>query len=180
LYQAAVDAVAIDHPPSTRGMGLTTSRGYPENKSLSARKGVGLTPSSKKPNHVDQHVGRRLRLRRNLLDLSQDELAKHLGLTAQLIQKYEVGETRISASRLYDVAAQLAVPITWFFEELDQTSQPAISTERRLSERTPDWSDLVGKRESRQLLELYFGIPDQRLRRKVLEVAQLLQAGEAD
>ncbi|WP_315773530.1 MULTISPECIES: helix-turn-helix transcriptional regulator [unclassified Bradyrhizobium] len=63
-----------------------------------SNQGKRLRRSSKKPNHVDQHVGTRLRLRRNLLDLSQDDLAGRLGVTAQLIQKYEAGETRISAS----------------------------------------------------------------------------------
>ena len=63
--------------------------------------------SPKKPNYVDEHVAKRLRLRRNLLGLSQDELARRLNLTPQLIQKYETAETRISASRLYDIAAQL-------------------------------------------------------------------------
>ena len=135
--------------------------------------------SSKKPNHVDQHVGRRLRLRRNLLDLSQDELARRLGLTAQLIQKYEAGETRISASRLYDVAAQLAVPITWFFEELAEKRRISAPLDQA-AEKTPNWSELVNRRESRQLLELYFGIPDERLRRKVLEVAQLLRTRDVE
>jgi transcriptional regulator with XRE-family HTH domain len=159
---------------------LTTSKRHPASKSHGAKKKrVGLKLSSRKPNHVDQHVGKRLRLRRNLLELSQDQLARQLGLTAQLIQKYEVGDTRISASRLYDVAVQLAVPITWFFEELEQKSRSTAAAGRPL-ERTPNWSDLVGKRESRQLLELYFGIPDERLRRKVLEVAQLLHAQDAD
>jgi transcriptional regulator with XRE-family HTH domain len=104
---------------------LTCSRGLPGHKSLNTKKRVGRKVSSKKPSHVDVHVGKRLRLRRNLLDLSQDQLARQLGLTAHLIQKYEVGETRISASRLYDVATQLAVPIMWLFEELDQ--RPAAS-----------------------------------------------------
>jgi transcriptional regulator with XRE-family HTH domain len=179
LYQSEVDAAAIDHPPSNRGLDLTIFRRPPEEKRLGATKRDGLKLSSKKPNHVDQHVGKRLRLRRNLLDLSQDELASHLGLTAQLIQKYEAGETRISASRLYDVAAQLAVPITWFFEELERKPRPTRSAERPLK-RASNWSDLVGKRESRQLLELYFGIPNERLRRKVLEVAQLLQTRDTD
>ena len=83
------------------------------------KRGAKNRVSSKKPTHVDEHVGKRLRLRRNLLGLSQDELAKRLGLTSQLIQKYEAGETRISASRLYAIAVQLAVPITWFFDELE-------------------------------------------------------------
>jgi transcriptional regulator with XRE-family HTH domain len=132
--------------------------------------------SSKKPNHVDIHVGKRLRLRRNLVGLSQDELARRLGLTSQLIQKYEAGETRISASRLYDIAGQLAVPITWFFDELEDKKRTSAKPEQ--SSLDQDWSELVTKRESRQLLELYFAITDERLRRKVLEVAQLLKTTE--
>jgi transcriptional regulator with XRE-family HTH domain len=140
---------------------------------------VGQTKHSpKKPNYVDEHVAKRLRLRRNLLGLSQDELARRLNLTPQLIQKYEMSETRISASRLYGIAAQLAVPITWFFEDLeDKKPSPAASAPNG---ETQEWSDLVTKRESRQLLELYFGISDERLRRKVLEVAQLLKATGAE
>jgi transcriptional regulator with XRE-family HTH domain len=135
-------------------------------------------PSPKKPNYVDEHVAKRLRLRRNLLGLSQDELARRLDLTPQLIQKYETAETRISASRLYDIAAQLAVPITWFFEEL-KDRRPTATGPALLAE-TPDWSELVTKRESRQLLELYFAIPDERMRRKVMEVAQLLKTSGAE
>jgi transcriptional regulator with XRE-family HTH domain len=134
--------------------------------------------SSKKPTHVDEHVAGRLRLRRNLLGLSQDELARRLGLTSQLIQKYEAGETRISASRLYSIAAQLAVPITWFFEGLEDKKKPSVEAEQASG--TQDWSELVNKRESRQLLELYFGIADERLRRKVLEVAQLLKTTDEE
>jgi transcriptional regulator with XRE-family HTH domain len=151
----------------------------PSEKSSASKRLGRLRLSSKKPNHVDQHVGKRLRLRRNLLDLSQDDIARRMGLTSQLIQKYEAGETRISASRLYEIATQLAVPITWFFEELEdkrRTEPP--------SDGTPDskqhWSELVTKQESRQLLELYFSIPDERLRRKVMEVAQVLKTGDAE
>jgi transcriptional regulator with XRE-family HTH domain len=134
--------------------------------------------SPKKPNYVDEHVAKRLRLRRNLLGLSQDELARRLDLTPQLIQKYETAETRISASRLYGIAAQLAVPITWFFEDL-KDKRPATAGPASRAE-TQDWSELVTKRESRQLLELYFGISDERLRRKVMEVDQLLKATGAE
>jgi transcriptional regulator with XRE-family HTH domain len=142
------------------------------------RRGGKMRVSSKKPTHVDEYVGKRLRLRRNLLGLSQDELARRLGLTSQLIQKYEAGETRISASRLYGMAVQLAVPITWFFDELEGRKRPSVASKK--SSEARDWSELVTKRESRQLLELYFGIADERLRRKVMEVAQLLKATEAE
>jgi transcriptional regulator with XRE-family HTH domain len=135
-------------------------------------RGRRIRLSSKKPNHVDIHVGKRLRLRRTLVGLSQDDLAKRLGLTSQLIQKYEAGETRISASRLYGIAGQLAIPITWFFDDLEDKKWTSGRSEQ--APQRHDWSELVTKRESRQLLELYFAISDERLRRKVLEVAQLL------
>jgi transcriptional regulator with XRE-family HTH domain len=110
--------------------------------------------------------------------LSQDDLARRLGLTSQLIQKYEAGETRISASRLYGIAGQLAVPITWFFDELEDKKRTSVKSEQ--TSQGQDWSELVTRRESRQLLELYFGIPDERLRRKVLEVAQLLKTTDTE
>jgi transcriptional regulator with XRE-family HTH domain len=145
---------------------------------VSERGEIKLSP--KKPNYVDEHVAKRLRLRRNLVGLSQDELARRLDLTPQLNQKYETAETRISASRLYDIAAQLAVPITWFFEELKDRKLIATGPASPTEAETQDWSELVTKRESRQLLELYFGISDERLRRKVMEVAQLLKATDAE
>jgi transcriptional regulator with XRE-family HTH domain len=143
-----------------------------------SKRGVKIRLSSKKPNHIDEHVAKRLRLRRNLVDLSQDELARRLGLTSQLIQKYEAGETRISASRLYAIAVQLAVPITWFFDELEDKKRRSVGSEQ--ASQMPAWSELVTKRESRELLELYFGIADERLRRKVMEVAQLLKTTDEE
>ncbi|WP_315722313.1 MULTISPECIES: helix-turn-helix domain-containing protein [Bradyrhizobium] len=153
---------------------MATSKQIPGRPAASRDQGRRLRRSSKKPNHVDQHVGTRLRLRRNLLDLSQDDLARRLGLTAQLIQKYEAGETRISASRLYEIANQLAVPITWFFDEIDAKARAAAP--QASHEQATDFSELVTKRESRQLLELYFGISDERLRQKVLQMAELLRS----
>ncbi|WP_316182292.1 helix-turn-helix domain-containing protein [Bradyrhizobium sp. SZCCHNRI1009] len=154
---------------------MATSKQLPDGRpAVSRNQGKRLRRSSKKPNHVDQHVGTRLRLRRNLLDLSQDDLARRLGVTAQLIQKYEAGETRISASRLYEIANQLAVPITWFFDEIDVKAGAAVPEASH--EQRADFSELVTKRESRQLLELYFGISDERLRRKVLQMAELLRS----
>jgi transcriptional regulator with XRE-family HTH domain len=140
--------------------------------------GRKIRRSSKKPNYVDEHVGRRSRLRRNLLGLSQDELAKRLGVTSQLIQKYEAGETRISASRLYEIAAQLGVPIIWFFDELEDKKRSLVESEH--ASEAQDWSELITKPESRQLLELYFSISDERLRRKVMQVAQLLKTSDTE
>ena len=69
------------------------------------------------PDPVDIHVGTRLRLRRNLVGMSQEQLAKASGLTFQQIQKYERGVNRMGASRLHQLGRILNVPVEWFFEE---------------------------------------------------------------
>src|SRR5262245_28897262 len=69
------------------------------------------------PHAVDVMVGKRVRLRRLQLSLSQTDLATKLGLTFQQVQKYEKGTNRISCSRLYEIAAILKVPITFFFSD---------------------------------------------------------------
>ena len=67
---------------------------------------------------VDVHIGQRLRLRRKLAGLSQEQLAERLGVTFQQVQKYEKGTNRISASRLFGAARLLSVPVSYFFEGL--------------------------------------------------------------
>ena len=67
---------------------------------------------------VDAHVGRRLRQRRISLGISQEQLGAELGLTFQQIQKYEKGQNRISAGRLYKISTILSVPVEHFFEGL--------------------------------------------------------------
>lgn len=67
---------------------------------------------------TDIHVGNRIRDRRRILELSQGDLAQSLGITFQQVQKYERGINRISASKLFDAARALTVPISYFFEGL--------------------------------------------------------------
>ncbi len=71
-----------------------------------------------KPHPVDIHVGARARMRRTLLGMTQTDLGDALGLTFQQVQKYENGNNRISASRLYDLYRVLDVPIEYFFEDM--------------------------------------------------------------
>ena len=70
------------------------------------------------PNPVDVHVGSRMRLRRTMLGLSQEKLGEAIGLTFQQVQKYERGANRIGASRLFDLARVLDVPVSFFFDDM--------------------------------------------------------------
>lgn len=70
------------------------------------------------PNYIDVHVGSRIRMRRQIINMSQERLGELLGITFQQVQKYEKGSNRISASRLYFTAKILGVPVQFFFEDL--------------------------------------------------------------
>jgi transcriptional regulator with XRE-family HTH domain len=70
------------------------------------------------PNYIDVHVGSRIRMRRQLINMSQERLGELLGITFQQVQKYEKGANRISASRLFYTAKTLGVPVQFFFEGL--------------------------------------------------------------
>lgn len=73
---------------------------------------------------VDDHVGSRIRLRRTLLGLTQEQLSASLNISYQQIQKYETGANRVSAGRLFQIAQRLAVDVTYFFEGLDPELMP--------------------------------------------------------
>ena len=80
------------------------------------------------PHPVDVIVGKRVRLRRLQLSLSQTELAQKLGLTFQQVQKYEKGTNRVSCSRLSEISEVLDVPITFFFsDKVDTKAEVAVA-----------------------------------------------------
>src|SRR5436309_10080749 len=99
------------------------------------------------PNPIDVHVGSRVRLRRNMLGLSQEKLGEAIGLTFQQVQKYERGANRIGASRLHDLSRVLDVPVSFFFDDMDPeraSAIPAGFAERAAGAFDPDplrWAD---------------------------------------
>lgn len=106
------------------------------------------------PDPIDRHVGGQLRLRRAQAGMTQTELGAKVGLSFQAVQKYETGENRISASRLYQLACILEVSMGYFFDGLDATGN---------SEDNAGSSDLTRK-EASMVLGAYYGIKDPRLR----------------
>lgn len=85
------------------------------------------------PHAVDIHVGQRIRARRKELSVSQLALAEALGLTFQQVQKYERGSNRVSASKLWQAARTLRVPISYFYEGLpdDLATEAPVETAQR-------------------------------------------------
>lgn len=121
-----------------------------------------------KPNNIDIHVGNRVRQRRTLMGLSQEKLAGSLDLTFQQVQKYERGANRIGAGRLYQLARALEVPVTYFFEELEEEGVTSGGVESAPSNAYQ--SDHMNQRETLLLVRAYYAIPDPAVRRRMLEL----------
>lgn len=112
---------------------------------------------------VDAHVGKRLRHRRWMVGMTQQQLADRVGIKFQQIQKYETGMNRVSASRLWDIADVLEVPISFFFEGLDG---------EREVEKSVD-GDMLADKEALELVRSYYSIPETQ-RRRLFELARVL------
>jgi transcriptional regulator with XRE-family HTH domain len=81
---------------------------------------------------IDNHVGARIRQRRIMLGLTQEQFARMIGVTYQQAHKYECGINRITAGRLYEIARALDTPITYFYEGLDDLKPPQLAPRYRM------------------------------------------------
>lgn len=121
---------------------------------------------------VDVHVGKRVRHRRWMVGMTQQQLAGKVGIKFQQIQKYETGMNRISASRLWDIAEALDVPVSFFFEGLeDQTDGSAM-------EKDGVPSDILADKEALELIRSYYLIPEMQ-RRRLFELARAISEDAA-
>lgn len=143
-----------------------------------SRRSSGRMASQGKPNPIDVHVGARVRLRRTLLGLSQEKLGDAIGLTFQQVQKYERGANHIGASRLFDLSRVLDVPISFFYEDMNDDvreqspGQLHARNEEPLSYESD--ADPLTKRESIQLIRNYYRISDEGARRGLFDLASSL------
>lgn len=112
--------------------------------------------------NVDMHVGKRIRHRRWMIGMTQQQLAEKVGIKFQQIQKYETGTNRVSASRLWDIAQAVDVPVSFFFEGL---------ADDRINEDVE--GDILADKEALQLVRAYYAMPEAQ-RRQIFELARVL------
>ena len=117
---------------------------------------------------VDAHVGKRIRHRRWMVGMTQQQLADKVGIKFQQIQKYETGMNRVSASRLWEIADALGVAISFFFEGLDEASVAARAID----------GDILGDKEALELVRSYYSIPEAQ-RRRLFDLARVLSDAAA-
>jgi transcriptional regulator with XRE-family HTH domain len=142
------------------------------------------------PNPIDIHVGKRLRLRRTLLGMSQERLGELLGLTFQQVQKYERGANRIGSSRLFELGQILDVPVSFFFDDMPRTEAAAghaavgfgpggaaglgLAEEGATFEHDLDDGLSLDKRETLELIRAYYRITDPAVRKRLFELTKAL------
>ncbi|MEM8792404.1 MAG: helix-turn-helix transcriptional regulator [Pseudomonadota bacterium] len=112
---------------------------------------------------VDEHVGQRVRQRRWMVGMTQQQLGNRVGIKFQQIQKYETGTNRISASRLWDIADALDVPVSFFFEGLEGVGNDAGTAQ----------GDMMTDKEALELVRAYYSIPENQ-RRRLFDLARVL------
>jgi len=115
---------------------------------------------------VDVHVGKRVRHRRWMVGMTQQQLGEAVGIKFQQIQKYETGMNRVSASRLWDIAHAMDVPINFFFEGLEGDSAEPL---KNVSAK----GDLLADKEAQELVRSYYAIPENQ-RRRLFDLARVL------
>lgn len=140
-----------------------------------------------RPSPIDAHVGARIRRRRALLGMSQEQLGDALGVTFQQIQKYERGANRVGASRLFDISRVLDVPISYFFEDISQDiSETPLSGPRGRTygfaetqepfnvDVEPSLNDPLRKHETLELVSAYYRITDPAMRKRMFDLVRSL------
>ncbi len=140
------------------------------------RKSLRGRMANNEPNPVDVHVGNRIRLRRTVLKITQQQLAKMLGLTFQQIQKYEKGMNRVGASRLWDISRVLDVSMDFFFEDMDaqviNNSPRMLNTHvNMVEERSYSFDDdPMSRKETLELVRAYYKIPNRKIAGQIFDL----------
>jgi len=139
--------------------------------------------SSENPDGIDIHVGSRVRTRRSVLGLSQENIAEALGLTFQQVQKYERGSNRISASRLFQLAQLLDVSVNFFFEGFNEKTPHRAygfsdTKQEDFSWLEDDEGDLLERKETIDLVRTYYQVQDEATRRNFVKMLKTLVASQ--
>jgi transcriptional regulator with XRE-family HTH domain len=133
------------------------------------------TTEGRRSNAVDAHVGERVRMRRKLLGVSQDQLADSLGLTFQQVQKYERGANRISASKLFRIAEILNIDVAYFFDGLPDPIEGA-EPDGAVAHIHEVMQAFLQTSEGVELAEIFPRVASGRVRRQILDLVRTMAA----
>jgi transcriptional regulator with XRE-family HTH domain len=125
---------------------------------------------------IDLRIGKRMKFRRNFMGLTQETLAREIGVSFQQIQKYESGQNKISASKLYHLSLALKSPVSFFFEDETQASSAGMAGMSDQEQSPFDHSSEIDTAESAMFLRAYTQIVDKKKRKVALEMLKGLSS----
>ena len=132
-----------------------------------------------KKQDVDIYVGKRLRLRRTMMGLSQEAIAKAVGITFQQEQKYEKGANAMNANRLYEFAQFMNVPVAYFFDDLEHSELLVKDATQARGIKSSHNSQLVSDRESLELMKAFKRIKEQVIRKRLADLVRAIADNKA-
>ena len=146
---------------------------------MKQKKGYHMARTHVVIGNVDQHIAKRIQLRRLMLGMTQTDLAKLCGVSFQQIQKYEAANNRIPASRLFDISQAMETSVAFFYSGLPGNFPPETKSNRssRVSEQKDD--DPLAKNESLNLINLYWKLPTDDQRAMIMKMLKTLN-GETE
>jgi transcriptional regulator with XRE-family HTH domain len=128
---------------------------------------------------IDLYIGQRIKLRRDMLGITQKQLAEACGVSFQQIQKYESGETRLVAERLYRLGLVLDIPVSFLFSGLPNQTPASdfisVRNSPKYNARVPDGDDPLAKNESLELIKLYWNLPNEDMRDNFMRLLRSMQ-----
>lgn len=140
-------------------------------------------PRAKKdtPHPVDVFVGNKVKNRRLMLGLSQDDLAKSCGITFQQVQKYERGTNRISISRLAEISSALKTQLEYFTEGCSRLLPGGKQAAKGFSDtKQASFEPEAMSRDVAELVRAYQSISEAKLKKQLLEMAKVMAKTGAD
>lgn len=130
----------------------------------------------KAADEYDTYVGGRVRIRRMTLGISQEQLAAALGLTFQQIQKYEKGQNRIGAGRLFRISQILSVPVAFFYEGLAET---VVEADSEIAQRSASLQSFMTSPDGYELSVAFQNIGDMTTRRRIIDLVRTIGSDTA-
>ncbi|WP_037381367.1 helix-turn-helix domain-containing protein [Sinorhizobium americanum] len=130
-----------------------------------------------KPEPVDIHVGRRIRMRRVWMEMPQTSLAEQIGVTFQQVQKYEKGINRVGASRLQQIAEALEVPVSYFFEDMPGAGTNGVDSTAVKPGLQPEIIDFASSNEGLALIRAFSRIGDAKVRSRAIGLLKAVADG---
>jgi transcriptional regulator with XRE-family HTH domain len=130
-------------------------------------------------NAIDVHFGQRVRMRRTLLGISQEQVGETLNITFQQVQKYERGSNPVSSSRLWDIEQILDVPVAFFFENMSNDTMDHPPRKMKTSDAADVGDaplDPMARRETLELVRAYYQITNAGVRKRITEMVKSVAA----